>query len=143
MKTIEEELDERHTVARAAFLNRDIGVYRALFSPDLSYQQADGRVIDRHQLMRDVALQFRRRHKAMWHFTREHLQVELDEAIETLVQVVSVEMAAFGLIHRTWKLNRRAIYAWTKLKGTWTIGRVQVLSEEARHVAWRFGVTGS
>ncbi|NKJ40354.1 DUF4440 domain-containing protein [Rhizobium sp. SG570] len=139
-KTIEEELDERHAIARAAFLNRDVAAYRALFSPALAYHQINGRVIDRRKLMRDVASQFRRRLDAKWHYTREHLKIDLDEAAETLVQVVTVEMSVFGLIHRTWQLNRRAVYFWTKLGGVWTIGRVQVLSEEGKHLGWRFGV---
>ncbi|NKJ36681.1 hypothetical protein [Rhizobium sp. SG570] len=98
-------------------------------------------MIDRRQLMRDVASQFRRRLNAKWHYTREHLKIDLDEAAETLVQVVMVEMSAFGLIHRTWQLNRCAVYFWTKLGGLWTIGWVQVFSEEGKHLGWRFGVT--
>jgi hypothetical protein len=35
-RSLEEELDERHAVARAAYLNRDIVAYGALFSPDLA-----------------------------------------------------------------------------------------------------------
>lgn len=140
-KTIEAELDERHAIARTAFLNRDVAAYRALFSPALAYHQVDGRVIDRRQLMRDVASQFRRRLNAKWHLAREHLKIDLDEAAETLIQLVTVEMSALGLIHRTWQLNRRAVYVWTEPGGVWTIGRVHVLSEEGKHLGWRFGIT--
>ncbi|NLS18602.1 hypothetical protein HGP16_18770 [Rhizobium sp. P40RR-XXII] len=139
-KSVEEELDERHAAARAAFLNRDIAAYQVLFSPTLAYQQVDGVVIDRRQLMQDVALQFRRRYKAQWQFSREDLNIDLDEITETLNQVVTLEASAFGLIHRTWKLNRRAAYAWTKLSGVWAIERVQVFSEEIKHLGWRFGL---
>lgn len=58
LRNLEEELDKRHAVARAAFLNRDIAAYGALFSPDLAYQQVDGSVIGRRQLLHDVAFSF-------------------------------------------------------------------------------------
>jgi hypothetical protein len=44
---------------RAAFERRDLARYRDLFAPGLVYKQADGRVIDRDRLMRDVDAQFR------------------------------------------------------------------------------------
>ncbi|KAA1183896.1 hypothetical protein FP026_07700 [Rhizobium tropici] len=138
-RSVEEQLDERHAVARAAYLDRDIAAYGALFSLDLAYQQVDGSVIGRQQLLSDVAQQFRRRHDATWHFNREDLKVEADEVIETLVQLGTIEASAFGLIHRSWTLNRSAAYVWTTLKGAWTIRRVQVFSEQIRHSGWRFG----
>jgi hypothetical protein len=136
---IEDELDARHAVARAAFLNRDIQGYRSLFSPNLHYRQADGKVIGRPQLMQDVARQFCRRYRANWHFSREQLVIEQSEAIETLVQVITLELTAFLFIHRIWKISRHATYGWAKPTGTWTIGWVNVHSEHIRHARWRFG----
>jgi ABC-type taurine transport system substrate-binding protein len=130
--SIERELDERHAAARVAYSRRDIDAYREIFSPTLSYQQADGRVIDRHQLMRDVAVQFHRLCSASSSFTREHLSTVDDEITETLVQVATAEATAYGFVHRTWKVDRRAIYTWTKLRGSWTIAGVQVLSEKTK-----------
>lgn len=100
-RNVEEELDEYHAAARVAYLNRDIAAYGALFSSNLTYQRVDGSVIGRRQLLHDVALQFRRRHNAAWHFSREDLKVESDEIIETLVQLGTIEASAFGLIHRS------------------------------------------
>ncbi|WP_337271100.1 nuclear transport factor 2 family protein [Oryzifoliimicrobium ureilyticus] len=138
-RSLEEELDKRHAVARVAFLNRDIAAYGALFSPNLAYQQVDGSVIGRRQLLNDVEVQFRRGYKATWHFSREDLKVDGDEIIETLVQLGTIEASAFGLIHRSWRLNRRAAYVWTKVTGIWMITRVKVFSEELKHSGWRFG----
>lgn len=139
LRNLEKELDECHAVARAAYLNRDIAAYGTLFSPDLAYQQVDGSVIGRRQLLHDVALQFRRRHNAAWHFSRKDLKVEMDEVVETLVQLGTIDASAFGFICRNWALNRRAAYVWTRPNGSWTISRVQVFSEEIRHSGWRFG----
>ncbi|WP_337268407.1 nuclear transport factor 2 family protein [Oryzifoliimicrobium ureilyticus] len=96
-RSVEQELYERHAVARAAFLNRDIAAYGALFSPNLAYRQIDGSVIGRRKLLDDVEVQFRRRHKPTWRFSREDLKVEGDEIIETLVQLGTIEASAFVL----------------------------------------------
>jgi len=50
------------SVAGSGYYQVD-GAYGALFSADLAYQQVDGSVIGRPQLLRDVALQFRRRNR--------------------------------------------------------------------------------
>lgn len=98
------------SVAGSGYYQLD-GAYGALFSADLAYQQVDGSVIGRLQLLRDVALQFRRRNRGK----------------------------RIRFIRRSWRLNRRAAYVWTKGRAAWTIKRVQVFSEEIRNSGWRVG----
>lgn len=135
---IEATLDRRHEAARAAFAARDLDAYRDLFTGDCRYRQADGRVIDRAALMRDVAAQFRRLDRAETHFTREDLAVDGGEVTETLVQTATAEVSAFGLLRRIWQLRRHARYAWAIEDGVWKIARVDVLSEEVKG-RWRLG----
>ena len=54
MNPIAAELDAMHDMAKAAFERGDFAAYRDLFTPDLSYQRADGRVVGRDDLMRDA-----------------------------------------------------------------------------------------
>jgi hypothetical protein len=95
--SIEQELDERHAAARDAFLKRDLNAYRAIFSASLRYRQANGKVIDRNRLMRDVASQFRQLSSVQSSFVREQLSVTGNEATETLEQSATVAATAFWL----------------------------------------------
>ncbi len=140
MDSIEKEIDACHAAAKLAFAHKDIGAYRDIFSPSLAYRQVDGRVIGRDELMRDVAVQFRRLDSAKSAFIREHLSVTSDEAIETLIQEVTIETTAFGFVHRRWKINRRGLYTWIHREGRWMIKQVEVLSETVTSAGWWFGV---
>jgi hypothetical protein len=71
---IETALDQAHAKAKAAFAAKDLSTYMGLFSADLAYVQANGRTIDREQLRRDVAAQFRRVSKAESSFVREAIE---------------------------------------------------------------------
>lgn len=136
------ELDAMHDRARAAFLARDLDGYREIFAPALSYRQADGRVIDRDQLMRDVADQLRRFDRVRSSFTREHLDVGAggDRATETLTQEVAAGVTVFVVVHRAWRLTRRARYAWARREGRWQIDAVEVLEERPGPGGFAFGL---
>jgi hypothetical protein len=135
------ELDERHAQARAAFELRDLARYRDLFAPGLAYRQADGRVIDRDRLMRDVDAQFRRLGWLRSRFVREQIEFDDNRATEILVQTASAGSTAFFVLHRVWELTRRGRYVWGKQSGRWQIEEVEVLQEQVSpgrfHVGFR------
>jgi len=135
---IEAALDARHADAAAAWASRDLGAYCALFSAGLQYRQTDGQVIDRARLMRDVKAQFDRLDFAESRYTREALVAEGAEATETLLQTILARASAFGILHRSWRIERRGRYDWSIEDGQWKILRVRVLSEEVRG-SWRLG----
>jgi hypothetical protein len=137
--SISAELDERHSAANAAFVTRNILAYQDIFSPSLVYQQADGTVIDRGQLMRDVALQFRNLSQAKSSYFRESLVAVGDRVTETLVQTAETQATAFGILHRRRRIDRRGDYTWSKSSGVWLIERVKVLSETGFPAGWRIG----
>jgi hypothetical protein len=139
LNSIEQELDGRHAEANLAFARKDIGTYREIFSPSLAYRQPDGRVIGRDELMRDVAVQFRRLDRAAWGFIREDLRISSGQVRETLIQKATAETTVFGFVHRRWKMNRRGIYTWTAQEGRWVIKQVEVLSETVTSAGWSFG----
>jgi hypothetical protein len=135
------ELDEMHARARAAFERRDLARYRDLFAPGLTYRQADGRVIDRDRLMRDVGDQFRRLSWLRSMFVREQIEFDDERVTEILVQTGSVGSTAFFVVHRVWDLTRRGRYVWGKQAGRWQIEEVEVLQEQVSpgrfHVGFR------
>jgi len=104
------ELDEMHTELRVAFERRDLARYREVFAPRLKYQQADGHVIDRRRLMRDVAAQFRSLSWIRSSFVREHIEIGEDHATEVLTQTASGGVTVFFIVHRTWYVTRRGRY---------------------------------
>lgn len=132
-------LDARHADARRAFAARDLTAYRALFSPSLAYEQANGMVIGRDQLMRGVATQFARLSWAASAFARRALTLTAQGAIEELTQTADAEATAFGFVHRRWHLERQGAYAWICTAGVWVIQHVRVHAETLAHAGWRFG----
>ena len=140
MGPFEKELDASHVSAMRAFSRRDLDAYRQAFSPTLTYQQVDGRIIGRNQLMRQVAQQFRRLTYAKSSFVRERMSIVGDEVTEFLLQEAYLEATAFGFLRRSWTLSRRGEYVWSKLGEIWVIQRVKVLSETVLPSGWRFGV---
>ena len=136
---IKTALDERHAAARAAFAHRDIAAYADIFCAALEYRQADGIVIDRSRLMRNVTTQFKRLTNTDTSFEREAIDFSDGEVTETVAQTASAEASAFGFIHRTWRVLRRGRYTWLMVDEVWKIARVHVLSEEVLSGGWRFG----
>jgi len=131
---VAEQLDARHAEARAAFHARDLDRYAAVFSPALAYRQADGRVIGRDALMRDVESQLRQLERVASSFVREDLECGPDAATELLTQTSIAGVTGFFVLHRTWTVTRRARYTWAREHGEWRITAVEVLHE---HVAGR------
>lgn len=123
------ELDEMHAELRAAFESRDLARYRELFAPELKYQQADGRVIDRRRLMGDVATQFRRLNWSRSSFVREHIEVAEDHATEILSQTAAAGVVVFFIFHRTWHIARKSRLILGKKAGRWQIQEAQALEE--------------
>ena len=126
------ELDAAHALARQAFARKDLDAYREMFSPDLSYRQANGEVIGRDRLMRDVAAQLASVESAETEFVREDLSIEDGSAVELLRQAASVTMIHFLLFRRRISVERRGRYTWTRDGGRWRIVRVEVLEESVR-----------
>jgi hypothetical protein len=137
--SIEQSLDTAHAHARRAYLDRDLDAYMAGFTPDLSYRQANGKVIGKDQLSRDVRSQLVRIAETVPVFKRQSVRPLSDGAEETLVQTVWGFATAFGLLHRIWHLERHATYTWVVLQGVWRIRAVDVHSESLAHAGWRFG----
>jgi hypothetical protein len=137
---VSQALHARHAEAQRAFAARDIAAYRDLFAPTLAYQQPDGRVIGRDQLMRDVATQFARLSRVRSSFRRLDLALSADGATETLAQVGELAATAFGIIHRRWRLERRGAYSWVEIDGRWVIARVRVDAETMSPAGWSFGL---
>lgn len=80
IRSLEAELDERHRAANLAFARKDLLAYQQMFSPALIYQRADGEIVSRDQLMRDVALQFRNLSRSDSSYVRESLVTVGDQS---------------------------------------------------------------
>ena len=121
-------------------MRRDLVAYRDLFAPGLTYRQADGIVVDRDRLMRQVGAQFRRLSRVHSAFVREHIEADGDQAIEVLTQKASVGSTAFLVVHRTWELTRKGRYTWRKHDGRWLIEAVEVLEEHVGPGRFSIGI---
>ena len=125
-------LDAAHERARRAYAARNLAAYMETFHPDLEYRQADGHIIGRDRLARDVRAQLERGHAATSEFRREALAVSADgaSATEEGEQRATFEVRAFGFVRRVWTVHRRGRYEWARGAGGWQIRRAEVLREE-------------
>jgi len=101
-----------------------------VFSPELQYRQADGKVIDFAQLRRDVVRQITTMHSGDTTFIRESLECVGDQATELYRQDVWYEVKAFLIIRRRWKVARRVRRIWRKTSQQWRVTEVDVLDEQ-------------
>jgi len=130
---------ERHEASRRLYLARDLNGYMDHFTPDLVYRQADGNALNREQLTRQVADQFRRLSAADW-ISRVESEDRVSDRIEEVVrQTGTFVTSAFGLVHRLWKLERRARYTWKMHAGRWRICDVHVIEESLVGAGLKFG----
>ena len=125
------ELDAAHRRAKLAFCRKDLGAYMSLFASDLRYRQADGKVIDRDQLARDVQTQFSRLSAASSAFERERIELSDGKAAEILRQSASARATAFFVVHRIWDVTRRGRYVWRRDQGQWVIEEVEVFEKRS------------
>jgi hypothetical protein len=124
------ELDAMHRQAQECYRNKNVAGYMQLFTSDLRYKQADGRFIGKEQLARDVGSQLARVEAADSSYRRESLSLDNGLAVEQLTQTASVTVRHFFLFRRTWHVNRRGRYVWTKTSTGWRIRGVEVLQEQ-------------
>jgi ketosteroid isomerase-like protein len=129
LRNIAAELDAVHSQAKQAFQAKDLNAYMDVFSPQLTYKQADGRVIDRDQLTRDVADQFASVRSMNTSYFRESIEASDSKVTEVLQQTAWAEVGAFTMFRRKWKIQRRGRYVWTKTSDGWKIIYVEIMEE--------------
>lgn len=123
------QLDALHTESKENYRAKDAIAYMRVFAPGLRYKQADGRVIGREQLARDVASQLRSVESADTSYVRESLCVEGERVTELLRQTASVTTRHFFVLRRVWRVNRLGSYTWIRSSEGWRIQTVEVLDE--------------
>lgn len=123
------QLDALHVESKGNYRAKDVDAYMRVFAPDLRYKQADGRVIGREQLARDVASQLRSIESAETSYVREFLRFDGDRVSELLRQTASVTTRHFFVIRRVWRVNRLGSYTWARSSEGWKIQEVEVLNE--------------
>ncbi|MEZ6043257.1 MAG: nuclear transport factor 2 family protein [Planctomycetaceae bacterium] len=130
LSAIAAELDSMHASARQAFCARDIDAYRTFFTEDLRYIQADGKQINRDELLRHVRKQLSQFKTVDSEMTRESIAVNNNgTATPILNQTGIYTLSVFVFFTRTWNINRRGKYTYRKTDGRWQICHVEVFSE--------------
>jgi len=139
MDSVAAELDAMHDMSKTAFERGDFAAYRDVFAPDLKYRRADGRVVGRDDLVRDVRTQFGRHRLKRSALVRETLDVDGDRATEVVTRTVTAGATAFLVVHRTWEYVVKGRYTWRKLEGRWRIEEIDVLEQRVRPGRCSFG----
>jgi hypothetical protein len=140
MSSIADELDAMHAMAKEVFERGDFDAYRDLFSPDLKYRRADGKVVGRDDLLRDARAQFHRYRRTQSSIVRETLDVEGESATEIVTRTVSVIATAFFVVHRNFKYVVKGRFTWKQFEGRWRIEEIDVLEQRVRLGRFSFGL---
>ena len=124
------ELDAAHLAAIEAFTNKSIDAYRACFTPELQYTQANGHTIGLDDLMADVKAQFDRVYSLSTSYTRRAVRRQsADRVTETLKQSAWIKMRVFIVFTKRWTVERTGDYTWQKIGNQWKLDQVVVKSE--------------
>jgi Domain of unknown function (DUF4440) len=123
------EIDAVHLTIRDAFRRRDLPSYTACLAPDLRYQGADGRVISRDGLARDVDRQFDRLVGFDSTFDRRSGTVARGEFTETGTQTAWITLRVFVVFAIRWKIERLGLYVWTRGASSWLLKEALIEQE--------------
>jgi ketosteroid isomerase-like protein len=132
------DLDAAHQKARDAFMRRDFKAYMETFAPDLAYRGADGKVIGHAELANDVARQLQMLDSAETTFARQSVEVGDAEVTELLKQNASITTRHFGIVRRSWTIERVGRYVWARTSQGWRIRKVEILNESVKAAGFRF-----
>lgn len=133
------ELDAQQARARAAVERKDLAGYIGLFSPDLRYRRADGKVIGREALLREAQEQFRRFDRVRIRSTRTGLSTSAGRAEESFTQTIVIGVTVFLVVHRSATYTRDCRCVWREAEGRWLIDEFDVLDERVAPGPFRFG----
>jgi hypothetical protein len=133
------ELDVLREQASAALERKDLDSYLGLFSPGLRYRRADGKVLDREQLLRDAREQFRRFDRIQVSTKRTGLALSGGRAEEAFVQTITLGVTAFLFVHRSATYTRGCRCVWGEMDGRWLIDEFEVLDERLEPGRFQFG----
>jgi hypothetical protein len=123
------EIDIVHVRVRESFRRRDLAAYMATFAPDLTYRQADGRLLSREALARSIARQFRRLVAFDSGFERQGARVAGAELTESGTQTAWIALRVFAVFAIRWKIERTGQYTWVRAGAGWLLRNVTIEHE--------------
>jgi uncharacterized protein DUF4440 len=123
------EIDATHLVVRDAFRRRDLPSYTACLAPNLKFQGANGRVMSRDGLARDVQRQFDRLVAFDSTFDRRSATLGGGDLTETGTQTASIALRIFAVFALRWKVERTGRYVWTRAASGWQLKEVLIEQE--------------
>jgi hypothetical protein len=123
------EIDAVHVRVREAFRRRDLSAYMATFALDLTYRQADGRLVSREEVARSIAHQFARLVAFDSGFDREAASATGADLTESGTQTASIALRVFAVFAVRWKVERRGQYTWARVGPNWLLRNVRIDQE--------------
>jgi len=124
------EIDAVHLRVRESFRRRDLSAYMATFATDLTFRQANGRVLSRDGLARSIARQFARPVAFNSRFDRRTATVTGHELMESGTQTAWIALRVFVLFAVRWKIERQGQYTWAHVGPDWLLRKVSIEKED-------------
>lgn len=123
------EIDAVHVRVRESFQRRDVSAYMATFATDLTFRQANGRVLSRDGLARSIAHQFARLVAFNSRFDRRTASVSGTELTESGTQTAWIALRVFVFFAVTWRVERQGQYTWARVGPDWVLRTVNIEKE--------------
>ena len=123
------EIDATHLVVRDAFRRRDLPAYTACLAPNLEFRAANGRMMSRDGLARDVQRQFDRLVGFDSKFDRSSATLAGNDLIETGTQTAWIALRIFAVCAVRWQVERTGRYVWTRAARGWQLKAVRIEQE--------------
>ena len=97
----------------------------ATFALDLTYRQADGRLVSREEVARSIAHQFARLVAFDSGFDREAASATGADLAASGTQTASIALRVFAVFAVRWKVERRGQYTWARVGPNWLLRNVR------------------
>jgi hypothetical protein len=101
----------------------------ATFATDLTFRQANGRVLSRDGLARSIARQFARLVAFDSRFDRRTAIVTGTELTESGTQTAWIALRVFVFFAVAWRVERQGQYTWARVGPEWLLRNVNIEKE--------------
>ena len=124
------EIDAAHKVSNNALKQRDFDNYISVFADRLAYQQLNGEIIGKKQLVSDIKNYFNRITSYSSEYKRIDFSSENNKVIEKIIQQAKATIRVFIFFSKSWTVEREGIYEWEKINNAWKIVKVEIVKEK-------------
>ena len=124
-----ELIDETHARCEKALRSQDLDSYMSIFADSLKYEQVNGKIIHKKQLIHDQKRAWSRIVDMKLKYCRLESSFIDNTFSEVREQNLAIWIKVFWFIRTKWTYHRIGRFDWVQINGEWKINNVKILVE--------------